>query len=460
MEKNNNIKTWKEFEVAVIALNRNTEYDLKDKMEEIRKIRSAYLKGTDDLIERRLREEQIAEICFYPTDAHMFNNRDDASLKERIEKAKALDRAYIELKIKKQEEAIEKLMKEEEEYKQGIKQAYINNLKPEYRYDLKYKKREPQVPVLIRKIKSERYMLSPRYYNYILYKTNKSEGRIELPNYSTKAEALLDLLFTKMAEKENYGLLKAKDDKVLSIEEFQQICKHKEEFSTSLKTITFETSEIRKLLNVPCSWTDQRIVEAAYELREKPIIIEDVRIYADEKGKYQNKITANFGTCHFVVANKTDKIAPKTKNIQHQIAFGIDAITEFLFRNEIIRQRYSLFPTKEKDRSFYRKKHGVTRLYRYLSLWDYAMLTMPMVMSILRYSEKTNVTQIQNKVRGYLNDMVEAGLIREWMSPCDEVGMKAKWMIGVTKSLADYLLEQGRKLEKKEANVNKRPNNS
>ena len=328
--------------------------------------------------------------------------------------------------------------------KKFTKEECLNGLEEEWKKKELTRKVEAKLPPkIIKKIKTGDYLLSPRSYNYITLKTKRGEGGVVLPNYSFKAEALIDLIFHEIARQLEFGAEPKKYD-IIPVEEFESICKLGE--GTSIfKPIIFETSEIRKKLNVSSDWTNEKIVKAARELRKKEIVANAVRIYSDKDGKYRQKTNWYSGICSDVLVDKTDKIAPKTKNVQHKIAFVPGLITSLLFYNDVINKRYSLFPIKAKVKEFYRIKEEVVRLYRYLSLWNVTILTLPMAMEILRYKKGRNVTEMWRKVQDYLDEMCDLKLIEFWMRDTEKKGMGTTWYVFVTQTVEQVFGEKRKK---------------
>ncbi len=80
-------------------------------------------------------------------------------------------------------------------------------------------------------------------------------------------------------------------------------------------------------------------------------------------------------------------------------------------------------------------KEEVVRLYRYLSLWNVTILTLPMAMEILRYKKGRHVTEMWNKVQSYLDEMCDQKLIEFWMRDTEKKGMKTTWYVFVTQKI-------------------------
>ena len=317
----------------------------------------------------------------------------------------------------------------------------IYKLEKDYLKDIRHSRRYDK---FISKIRPEDYIVSAFSYNYLLLKSKKGEGRILLPNYSEKAEALIDLIFNNLAENWDYGF-NSKPGAIITVDELEEISRGDVDNSLSLCSIDFDTSEMRQRLNVPYSWTDAEFVNVTRELREKEIIVDMVKIFPDDGGKLR-QITLYTSICSAVVVKKTGKVAPRTKTEQHRVKLFVNLVTGLLFRNDIMRQKYSMFPTKKEGRQFYRMKQGVKRLYRYLSLWKHMCLTLPMAIDILGYSEKSNIYRIIKLVQGYLDELVGAKLIDGYWRPTDKTGIDTQWWVGVTTNIAKLAVDESKRL--------------
>ena len=95
------------------------------------------------------------------------------------------------------------------------------------------------LPKIIKKIKTGDYLLSPRSYNYITLRTKRGEGLVKLPEYSFKAEALIDLIFHNIAEQLKFGA-EPKEYDIIPVEEFKAICEKGEKLPI-FKPIVFTT---------------------------------------------------------------------------------------------------------------------------------------------------------------------------------------------------------------------------
>lgn len=428
--------TFEEFKNQALALLREAEgkgylgvdHPIASKKKELQRL---FMQGLDDGAERSQRLLQLKRLDFgSPIDQWTCHCQ---SIEE-------WEKLFDEVENITGQEA-QKVLEEEEKEKEEEKERQEKREERERLSNIPKKVKAKLPSKIIRKIKTGDYLLSPRSYNYITLKTKRGEGEVKLPNYSFKAEALIDFIFHNIAEQLKFGA-EPKEYDIIPVEEFESICKLGE--GTSIfKPIIFETSEIRKKLNVSSDWTNEKIVEAAKELRDKPITARAVRIYSDENKKYRQGADWYSSICSDVLVDKTDKIAPKTKNIQHKIGFVPALITSLLFYNDVINKRYSLFPTKVKK--FYRMKKEVVRLYRYLSLWDFSILTLPMAMEILRYKKGRNVTEMWNKVQCYLDEMCELGLIEFWMRGVEKKGMETTWYVFVTQTVEQVFGEKRKK---------------
>lgn len=421
------IENLDELKKEAIRLISDKDEDLASAMENVS---SAYLKGITDEVESHLRRAHLSAFGF-DNYAELFP-KSEPEIEECHKIAEAMKRAPIEKRLA-------------DEAEQKAKRAEYGE---ESEYEVKTKGQKPKrkrfsLSRLERKIGAEKCIVSPRSYNYIRLKNKKGEGEIFLPDFSNKAEAIIDLLFDEIAKNLAYGT--KGEGEAITAEMIDAVIKNPKDFPSEFGIISFATSEIRKRLNVTKRWTDKEIVKAAEELREKGIRATGVKIFADADGKYRKGIDWLGSICSDVLTEKTDKIAPKTKNIQHEVHCVMGLISGLLFSNDALRQRFSLLPTdspKLPHGSFYRMKTQVKKLYKYLSLWDYTVLTIPMARDILGYSEKTDISQIRERVTGYLNEMAEADLIKGWMRPCDKKGLETMWAVGVNISPLDMIREE------------------
>ena len=435
------IESWDEFEKEVIALNCH-DYKNLDRLSRralsriMLKLQGAYYTGAVDEVDRRLRWEQIGILELHDM-PHNFLCSED-KMNEKLTLAKGIKREVIEVKMKEREKELAEL-----EYWSNDPPAHGSKKRRKKKTKKRNKKKRFSLTKLERKIAADKCMVSPRSYNYLSLKSKKDEGEIILPCYSHKAEALIDLLFHHIAENVGYGT--AEGLPAVTTEIIKSVTENPKSGPSNFGRISFNTSEIRKRLNVSRDWTDKKIVEAARELRDKAIVARNIKIFADENGKYKVKDTLEGGILGAFGIRETKKIAPRTKNIQHRIHFFPTAIVGLLFYNDAVRQRFSLMPTdsaKIPQRSFYRMKPQLQKLYRYLSLWDYTILTIEMAKEILDYSKKTDSIQIRERVTCYLNEMEEAGFIKGWMRPTDRKGNDVRWIIGVNKNFMKLINEQ------------------
>lgn len=296
---------------------------------------------------------------------------------------------------------------------------------------------------LVKKIKSENYVLSPRSYNYLRLKTKKGQGTVTLPDYSPQAEALIDVVFHHLAEKYDYGYKRTLDElEDILKNDFIELFTDPKKAQIPYLTIEFEISDIRKQLNPPDRWLNKDFVKASYELRDNPIITEASKIWANEEGKYRDKIKWRGSFLTDVIELKRDELKPETKNVKHKLGLVLGMAGWLLFMNDVSRHKYSMFPTKKNKRRFYRMRHGATRLYRYFSLFQEMILTVPMVIDILNSSEK-KIKRIIEQTEKYLGDLLQAELIKGWIRIKDK-GWETTWLIGIKIDI-NVLLKEAKK---------------
>jgi len=111
---------------------------------------------------------------------------------------------------------------------------------------------------------------------------------------------------------------------------------------------------------------------------------------------------------------------------------NIGLITGLLWRNDIIRKKYSLFPVNDdKRRNFGRLPPSAQKIYRYLSLWKYSILTLEQFGDILNYKPtKKQIRKFKTRIDEYLTILKEQGFIQFWKRIPKTRGWKTAWKIG------------------------------
>ncbi|UCC41277.1 MAG: hypothetical protein JSV96_07600, partial [Candidatus Aminicenantes bacterium] len=137
---------------------------------------------------------------------------------------------------------------------------------------------------LIKKIKTGKYMLSPKSFNYILLKTKKGEGSIEIPRLTASQDALVDFVFSRL----NNEMEKMRSKEIMTYQDFNNVLSNLNILPVNFTDVSFETTEVRKEL---CNrrYTDKQIVSDLEILRREPIKASAVKVWAEEDGKYKRE---------------------------------------------------------------------------------------------------------------------------------------------------------------------------
>lgn len=266
--------------------------------------------------------------------------------------------------------------------------------------------------------KREINIQSPRSYNYLKLKTKNGEGTIEIePGLHVKDEALMDVIFDRFCKQNVF--------EAFTHDSFTALAKS-ENFKKTPKyncIIELDSGEIRKVLGLP-HLTDKEIYERAENLEKVTIKAEEVKIWYESGEKYQNTVTWLGHIVRYARREKTDRIAPRTKNIQHKFLFLLEDATVMLFANDSLFRRVSLFPKR-----FYRLPYGCQRLFRYLSLWTDTRLSLEQIADILDWKGPGNTDRRKKQVGKILKRLEEEGYIASWMQDERTKGLKTVWLI-------------------------------
>jgi len=275
---------------------------------------------------------------------------------------------------------------------------------------------------LAKKIKTGRYMLSPKSFNYITLKTKKGEGLIKMPRLSARQDGLVDFLFHRLNERmERLG-----DRKIMSHKEFSIVLSGIDEFPNTIGWLFFDTTRVRKEL---CNkrYTDKLIIEDLELLRREKVEALDSRIWADEESKYKEKLTWTGSICGERIIKATTKIGSKTV---FKIAVAIPLIMGLIWRNDILRKRYCLFLKDEKSlKCYYNQPHPVQKMFRYISLWRVTELKLWQFCDILNWSITTNPRVYKIRVEKYLIVLKDKEFITGWKRVKKTRSWDTRWKI-------------------------------
>ncbi len=281
---------------------------------------------------------------------------------------------------------------------------------------------------LNKKIKSGKYALSPKSYNYLLLKAKKGEGTIKIPKTNARQDELVDFLFTKFQKQ----IEKVGNNEVIDRESFEIILKDNSLTKVPLAWIYFDTTEVRKEMGLP-SYTDKQIIEDLEFLRASSLEVKSVKIWADENGKYkgEDRLTFSGSICGERVVKEEKRRGRQTIA---SIAVVIPMVSGLIWRNDAIRKRYSLFlKDKNDERCFSKMPAPARRIYRYLSLWTWKKdteLTLRQFCDILNWKQNhRNFSKTKSKIEDILNELKEKRYIDSWIRIEDTKGWETRWRI-------------------------------
>lgn len=278
--------------------------------------------------------------------------------------------------------------------------------------------------------KYEMNVLSPRSYNYIKLKTKDGEGTVEIEPYiSVKGEALFDVVFDRFVKQNDFKALKqfpsCETLTTWRSNVFDNVVKDRNNGKPPRFKCVIELSskEIRKTLDLP-RFTDKEIFKEAEELTRVLIRAEGVKIWNDGSEGYQTTITWIGHLIRSVERKKTDRVAPRTKNIQYRFRFVLEDATVMLWSNDALFRRMSLFQTK-----YYSLPCGCQRLLRYLSLWNETHLNLKQVGDILGWKSLKDMRKRKKQVEKILERLKEESYITGWNRIKNTKGLKTVWSI-------------------------------
>jgi len=275
--------------------------------------------------------------------------------------------------------------------------------------------------------KYECNVLSPRSYNYIKLRFKDGEVPVEIKPYvSVKGEALFDVIFDKFVKQDNFKALEERyGDGDMWATEFDRIVESRNKGEPPIYNciVELDSREIRKALGLP-RFTDEQIFEEAEKLAQTLIKAEGIRNWVSEERGYITTITWIAHLIRAVKREKTDRIAPRTKNIQHRFNFILEDATVMLWSNDALFRRMCLFQTK-----YYRLPYGCQRLLRYLSMWNESYLNLEQAGDVLGWKSLANVDKRKKQVEKILERLKKENYIAEWYRIKNTKGLKTTWFI-------------------------------
>lgn len=347
---------------------------------EVEILRERYFKGAKDDIDRKLRSIQLGIARIDANDFYMCDAK-------RLEEAKKITRADIEKQIQRSKEE-----KEEENH----------------------------TDELVKKLKTEKYLASPRSYDYLQLKTKRGEPISKFPYFTARQDGLIDFIFSKI--KETIPKMSAEECSLITKDDFDAMLAERELYPVAFTGFSFETSEVRKALGI--RYLEKEMIEDFKEIRRRDIDARDVKVWANEKGKFEKVSDWTGSIIADVVTTRTTQIAPRTGDPLHKIHLSIGYITGFIFLNDGIRKKYCLFPIK-----FYKLPKQCQKIYRYLSLWGESRLNLAQFNELLDYKPAKNLTKLKNLIEGYLGYLKKEGFIYHWERIKETRGLETQWYI-------------------------------
>lgn len=279
---------------------------------------------------------------------------------------------------------------------------------------------------LIEKPKAELKIHSPRSYNYVTRRSGE-KGTIDLPYYTAKQEALIDFLFDELRKKAKK--MSDEERSLIAFENYEMVLSERDKFPIALTGLSFTTTEVRKKLGV--RFSDKKMIEDFKQLRIKSVNVKKEKIWADKNCKYKDEADWEGSVLSDIMAVKRTVVAPRTGEPLHKIHFCIGYVTGILWLNDIIRDRYCLFP-----REFYKLPEQCQKIFRYLSLWDEGRLNLRDFSAILNYGTAKNLSKRKNTIEGYLDMLKERKFIHDWRRVKGTRGLETQWYIWVKKPKA------------------------
>lgn len=276
------------------------------------------------------------------------------------------------------------------------------------------------------------FVASPRSRNYLTVSNNNSIAEINLPFFTVHQEALLDFCFHLLRKQ---VLDSEKELPIITGEEIVRVQKHLERFPKDLGATKFKTKEFRDTTGLKRR-TDKQIIKDIEFLYKSSIQARMVKVFYEKGGH-----TAIDWASHIFsdrVIEKTDKIAPRTKNPQHSILVVWGLLTGLIFYNDIKKNRICLFSKK-----YYSKmSHPAQKILRYLSLWNHKKLTLEESIDLLGW-KITKVSGIAKRFESYFNELKNMEFILDWERIENTKGLKMTWEFFGIKTTRE--LDVGRK---------------
>ena len=263
---------------------------------------------------------------------------------------------------------------------------------------LKTKKDEGQIEFIKREVREE--------------SNEEREVIFEVKHLSNRVEILIDFLFDKFAKRNDALLIKnpPKETNAIIQDGFDMALERFTDNLPGFAPIKFTSKEFRSHFQIRI--TDKEITQAVDELMNTVIKLQGVRIWFDsqesEGNKRYKKITHTDRIINSTTIRETGKVAPRTKDAQHEFIVRFGSGWALLFYNDIVNRRYSCFP-----KEFYQISPGAIDLGRYLSNWQETYLTIEQASEILGYENNTaNLTNRKYLIERKLDELKKIEFIR------------------------------------------------
>lgn len=286
---------------------------------------------------------------------------------------------------------------------------------------------EIQSSNFVKEIKAGQYLFSPHSFNYIILRTKKGEGRIKLPQFTAKQDLLIDFIFGRL--KKQVEAVPAENRAIVPYEDFDFAISNIDKLPTGFAGLSFTTTEVRKELNI--KYPEKEMIEDFKKIRDGRIEATTVKVWAEEDGKYNRTTNWTGSIISDVVDLKTERTASKTGEPLYKIIMNIGLITGLLWRNDIIRKKYCLFPVdSDKRRNFGRLPEQAQKIFRYLSLWNETTLSLSQFSDILNYRPTgKQLRKFKARIDRYLGILEERDFIESQQRVKNTRSWKTQWYV-------------------------------
>jgi hypothetical protein len=275
---------------------------------------------------------------------------------------------------------------------------------------------------LTKKIKSGKFALSPKSYNYLQLKW-RNGGILEIPKTNARQDTLVDFLFGLFYDE----MERVEDGDVLNHEAFSIVLRSPKIIKNPFGYLVFDTTKLRKETG-DRKYSDKLIIEDLNFLRKESFRVKDVKIWAD--GDETKELTWSGSICgdHFEL--RTLRFGRQTAL---RIGVNIPMVIGLLWRNDALRKRFHLFlKDKKNKKSFFGLPKSAQKIFRYLSNWSYfstSELTLKDFCDILNWTKEKHFPEIKGRIEKNLDVLRERGFISDWARLGNTKGWETRWKI-------------------------------